>query len=154
METMLQTFTLADTDDFSFSKHIKNAMKKKIKEEADKYLRDHFEEYDKFRDLQETAEKYAKNMRGNFKPEFFAEMTTSAGGVIQKITITVSASFCCCKDGKYIFKKAKATRSTIEYKLSLKSPSEEALKRIRNLSNDVAKASLSAVEDLKASGCR
>ena len=93
-------------------------------------------------------------MRGNFRPEIFGELTSSAGGIIEKFDITVSAIFCCCKDNEYYLNKAKVTRSTITYNLSMKQPSKRALKSIRNLPDELARVSLLAVESLKEQGCR
>ena len=154
---MLKSYTIADTNNFSFNKHIKKAFIKKLKNESqnriDQFLRDRIHSYAAIKELVDEVEKHGKKAKGGLSFDFLMEGVSSAGHIIKNFSIEVKALFCCCKDGNYIYKRAKGLSTTQDYNLLLKAPSDDSLKKIKHLPDDLAKAALSAITSLYEHKC-
>lgn len=101
----------------------------------------------------DEIEKYSKKARGGLSINFLIEATSSAGLVIKNFSIEVKALFCCCEDGNYIYKPSKVLSTTPNYNLSLKAPSDESIRKIKRLPDDLAAAALDAITNLYEHRC-
>lgn len=158
LQTLMDEYLIADTDDFHLNKHIisatKEILKDKSKEFVDQLLRENVESYEAIKEFMDGVNRYMKKMRGGLPMEAFAEIISSAGGVIQHFSAKVSASICCCTDHGYSFQKASGEAQTKDYNVSIKNPTEKQIIQIKTLPDDLAKMALDAVTSLNENKCK
>lgn len=112
------------------------------------------ESYKKIKDLYDELKEYEGKRRGGLSPELFAELTSSAGGILKYVEINVEADFCCCIEGEFKFLKSSASAKTPDYNVSLKSPSMEDINKLKKIPRDLANASAQAVRSLYEHKCK
>ena len=151
-------YILADTPNFSLSKHIEDAVEKYIKnkgkEQLDDFLLKRVEGYGRLKNLYDELSKYERKMRGGISPDLFGEAYATAGGIIKHIEINIETEFCCCSEGKFKFSKSSASATTPDYNINLKAPDSKSIKQIKKLSEHLVNAAQETIKQLRENKCK